>query len=175
MKQCSEQPASYSALVLCASCWLWSPTLLNLPAYTCPPTCSFLSSLLLCSQFLACFTQGICEALMVNGMPGHGPYWLFRLWMSFIPMSIRCQSFFIDSWSGMPWGSWVNMHWHACVSLRTKVWFIQTYPLLTQTALPTVLFWWYLFFFFGHTVQVVRSQFPNQRLNLGHGSESPEP
>ena len=45
--------------------------------------------------------------------------------------------------------------------------------LMTWHVSPDSAFLFY-FLFFGCTVQLVRCQFPNQRLNLGHSSESLE-
>lgn len=65
-------------------CWIYLPTLVLLPAPSCLPYFSVVS-------FLPAFPWGICEALLVNRMFGHGLSSLCFLWMSFVCMSVRCQ------------------------------------------------------------------------------------
>ena len=52
--------------------------------------------------------------------------------------------------------------------------FPQVYKMTSKTAWPASLHSCILFFFFGHTMRLAGSQFPDQGLNPGHGSESAE-
>lgn len=99
-------------------CWIYLPRPVFLPAPSCLPHFLYWTSRLLYPG------PSVKMALLIDWMPDHGSSWLYFIWMFFIPRLRWSMDLFVDPWSGMPWTSWPNMRWHACVFPRAKVWFI---------------------------------------------------